>query len=143
MPLVDIPQIWKTKLQSMNSERIATVVSLLISSAIAFFALTRTPSVQHELANHLWPTLGMIAILFLAFLPWFLSYSKAQMPGEQGPVWVFSILAMLICAGFYVPMSTSPAEGIGYAIIECLVVVWIVYAIARKLKAEPGESNAA
>jgi len=128
----------------MNSERIATVVSLLVSSTIVFFALTRTPSVQHELASNLWPTLGMTVVLFpFAFLPWFLSYSKAQVPGEQGPVWVFSILAVPICAGFYLPMSTSPTEGIGYAVIECLLAVWVAYAIARKLKAERGGSSGA
>ena len=116
----------------MNSARVVAVVSLCISALLIAMALASTSAMQHELKNDLSSTLGASALLFpIASLPWFLSYSKAKRAEEAKPVWVFSVLATVICAGFVIPISTSPSEGIGYQLIFCLMLVWLAYAITK------------
>ena len=123
----------------MRFAPIAVALSLLLSSAIIGAALWSTPSMHREFANYdstQWAkAMGvLLPLLAVCAWPWILAFIRAF--GERGSrsSSVFAIAGVLLSVLFYSPISSAPAEGVGYNVIFFLLLAWVAYPISLAAK---------
>ena len=72
--------------------------------------------------------------------PWFGAYSAAGKKSGYACAMVYSILSVIVSLLFAVQMADAPAEGIGWNVILCTLVLWLAYYFATRLKGEEGSA---
>jgi len=79
------------------------------------------------------PIIATVTVSVICGIPWFrLIFSKCK--SNQVPRKIcFSVLSFCIALFFYPSIAKAPMEGIGYNIIFCVFVIFIVYPITRIL----------
>lgn len=124
----------------MLRAKVAVVLSLLACSSIIFAALLSTSAMQGEVSHYKntdW--LGLFAIsAFLIWAiswPWKKAFLLAAKPEGKIQAIAFSLIAVVIAGLFYSPILHAPAEGVGYNVIFCILVIWVSYPISKAFSA--------
>lgn len=117
---------------TMNRARAAVTASYLLSIGIIGRALFSTDLMQGEATQP--GTLIAFAIFSLACgWPWLMAYLRTRSAATPASVWVFSFVSPFFCSFFADLIADSPAEGVGYQIIFCVLTVWLSYPLSRWL----------
>ena len=115
----------------MRPARIATVGSFLLSAALVGRAFWSTPAMRGEVArNGAQSVIVFMVLLLCCSWPWFRAYSRSASDGQSAFAWLFSVVAVALCAAFTSPIANAPAEGLGYYVLFCVLLVWLTYPVA-------------
>ncbi len=120
----------------MHPARNAVVISMLLSWLILTFATAKSSMSFGEFQQYSgseWIRFAFIYSFALALCswPWIKTFRLASLESQRDRALGFAVLAVVLCAAFYVPISTAPAEGIGWYVIVCIALVWLSYPLSR------------
>lgn len=97
-------------------------------------AIFTTPYMQKVLRGEAIESAGdsLGALLVIAAIcgwPWLLAFLLSPSPRNDARRYVFSLLAVIIAAVFYLPISTGRDFTIGAYTIICILVIWVAYPV--------------
>ena len=109
----------------MQPARFFVLASLVASVAILALALFSTLSMRHQMETDPASTvIGFLVVGALCSWPWLKAFSATKNPAHVVGPTVFSLVSVSIVTFFAKPIATAPAEGIGWNIIICVLIVW-------------------
>lgn len=119
----------------MKSAKITVVLSFIISFAIVFSAFSSTSSsgLTHYNAED-W--FGLLCVSAFLAWPWQKAFVFASDLEGTNSAFFFSYTSVVIATLFYSPISNAPAEGVGYNIIFCMLLIWGSFLISKAIKNE-------
>jgi hypothetical protein len=120
----------------MTRSRVAIILSWLLTTALIGVAIFSTRYMRGVLRGEAVESAGesIAGLLFVAVLcgwPWLLAFQLPSSPSNNSRRHLFSLLAVGIAAGFYIPISTGYTFEIGVYTIFCILAIWVAYPITR------------
>lgn len=120
----------------MRHARTLVQISLVVSLLIVFGALISTSTMRGEISGYgigSWVSLALVSI-FVATIcswPWLAALSLAARSDGQLRAIVFAVVAVGIAALASPSIVAAPAEGVGYNVIFCMLLIWVAYPLSR------------
>ena len=117
----------------MRPAQASIVLCLATAVAGVGWALFSTEGLRGELkAQPLQTSIAFLVGAAFSGLPWVLAYSATALKANDGKAVFFSVLAAAVALAFVYPISTSPAEGVGWNLLSCVALIWVTYAFTRR-----------
>lgn len=117
----------------MRTPRLFVLGSFGGSLALLSWALFSTSGIRSAVGSDPVETiLGFVVVGAGCAWPWMRAYFAPASDANDMSVMAFSVLAFIAIAALAYPISTAPAEGVGWYTIIAVGLVWVVYWITPK-----------
>ena len=116
--------------------RLGVLASLAMSSLLLGLAMARSSMDYTEFAKYgtsewLYFVCNIGILVAICAWPWMRAFAIASDEGQRIRAISFSVLAIVLAALFYCPISSAPIDGIGYYFISCVLLIWLLYPLTR------------